>query len=183
MKHPFIRRLSVTAAAVVTLVLAGCSSDEGSDTENTAEGTATSVMTTTSASETSTMESEPAGMLVGAGCADYAEANPEGPGSVEAMAMEPVATAASNNPALSTLVKAVGEAGLGDTLSLRPDPSAMIGSGRRPLFSGSQNARNTSAAVQWATRRPSTVLSLAVNFGGDASASETLASSSAVTSQ
>ena len=27
MKHPFIRRLSVTAAAVVTLVLAGCSGD------------------------------------------------------------------------------------------------------------------------------------------------------------
>ena len=77
------RVASIAAAAAVSgLVLAGCSSDEGSDTENTAEGTATSVMTTTSASETSTMESEPAGMLVGAGCADYAEANPEGPGSV-----------------------------------------------------------------------------------------------------
>jgi hypothetical protein len=34
-----------------------------------------------------------------------------------------------------------------------------------------------------ATRRPSTVLSFAVNFGGEASGSETLASSSAVTSQ
>ena len=117
------RVASIAAAAAVSgLVLAGCSSDEGSDTENTAEGTATSVMTTTSASETSTMESEPAGMLVGAGCADYAEANPEGPGSVEAMAMEPVATAASNNPLLTTLTAAVSggvnpEVDLVDTLN------------------------------------------------------------------
>ncbi|WP_061914499.1 fasciclin domain-containing protein [Dietzia papillomatosis] len=117
------RVASIAAAAAVSgLVLAGCSSDEGSDTENTAEGTATSVMTTTSASETSTMESKPAGMLVGAGCADYAEANPEGPGSVEAMAMEPVATAASNNPLLTTLTSAVSggvnpEVDLVDTLN------------------------------------------------------------------
>ena len=42
------RVASIAAAAAVSgLVLAGCSSDEGSDTENTAEGTATSVMTTT----------------------------------------------------------------------------------------------------------------------------------------
>ena len=117
------RVASIAAAAAVSgLVLAGCSSDEGSDTENTAAGTATSVMTTTSASETSTMESEPAGMLVGAGCADYAEATPEGPGSVEGMAMEPVATAASNNPLLTTLTSAVSggvnpEVDLVDTLN------------------------------------------------------------------
>ncbi|MCT1710555.1 fasciclin domain-containing protein [Dietzia cinnamea] len=117
------RVASIAAAAAVSgLVLAGCSSDEGSDTENTAEGTATSVMATTSASETSAMESEPAGMLVGAGCADYAEANPEGPGSVEGMAMEPVATAASNNPMLTTLTSAVSggvnpEVDLVDTLN------------------------------------------------------------------
>lgn len=117
------RVASIAAAAAVSgLVLAGCSTDEGSDTENTAEGTATSVMTTTSASETSTMESEPAGMLVGAGCADYAEANPEGPGSVDGMAMEPVATAASNNPLLTTLTSAVSggvnpEVDLVDTLN------------------------------------------------------------------
>ena len=117
------RVASIAAAAAVSgLVLAGCSSDEGSDTENTAEGTATSVMATTSSSETSAMESEPAGMLVGAGCSDYAEANPEGPGSVEGMAMEPVATAASNNPMLTTLTSAVSggvnpEVDLVDTLN------------------------------------------------------------------
>ena len=32
----------------------------------------------------------------------------------------------------------------------------MIGSGRVPLLYGSQNARNTNAAVQWATLRSAT---------------------------
>ncbi|MGB6058430.1 MAG: fasciclin domain-containing protein [Microthrixaceae bacterium] len=41
----------------------------------------------------------------------------EGAGSFEGMAAEPVATAASANPLLSTLVSAVGEAGLVDTLN------------------------------------------------------------------
>lgn len=45
--------------------------------------------------------------LVGSGCAAYAEAVPSGAGSVEGMAMDPVATAASNNPLLTTLVSAV----------------------------------------------------------------------------
>lgn len=41
----------------------------------------------------------------------------EGEGSAEGMTDDPVATAASNNPALSTLVAAVQEAGLVDTLN------------------------------------------------------------------
>ena len=40
-----------------------------------------------------------------------------GKGSFDGMASDPVATAASNNPVLSTLVTAVGKAGLGDTLN------------------------------------------------------------------
>ena len=39
--------------------------------------------------------------------ADYAEAVPDGEGSVEGMAQDPVAVAASNNPLLKTLVAAV----------------------------------------------------------------------------
>ena len=116
------RIASVAAAAAVGgLVLAGCSTDDGS---SDAEGTS-SAMTTSSAmassSETSAMEAEPAS-LVGPGCADYAEANPDGPGSVEGMAMEPVATAASNNPMLTMLTQAVSggvnpEVDLVDTLN------------------------------------------------------------------
>ncbi len=45
----------------------------------------------------------------------------DGAGSFEGMAKDPVATAASNNPALSTLVTAVGAAGLGDTLNSAED--------------------------------------------------------------
>ncbi|MGO1183507.1 MAG: fasciclin domain-containing protein [Micrococcaceae bacterium] len=45
--------------------------------------------------------------LVGAGCSAYAEQVPDGDGSVEGMAQDPVAVAASNNPMLTTLTAAV----------------------------------------------------------------------------
>ena len=45
----------------------------------------------------------------------------EGPGSFNGMAADPVATAASNNPVLSTLVTAVKKAGLVDTLNSAQD--------------------------------------------------------------
>lgn len=45
--------------------------------------------------------------LVGPGCAAYAEAVPDGGGSIVGMAQDPVAVAASNNPLLTTLVAAV----------------------------------------------------------------------------
>src|SRR3954470_20250772 len=45
--------------------------------------------------------------LVGPACTAYAEKVPTGPGSVAGMAMDPVAVAASNNPMLTTLTKAV----------------------------------------------------------------------------
>jgi uncharacterized surface protein with fasciclin (FAS1) repeats len=44
-----------------------------------------------------------------------------GAGSFDGMAQDPVATAASNNPALSTLVAAVKKAGLVDTLNNAQD--------------------------------------------------------------
>src|SRR6185295_15658768 len=45
--------------------------------------------------------------LVGPGCSGYAAQVPTGPGSVTGMAQDPVAVAASNNPLLTTLTKAV----------------------------------------------------------------------------
>lgn len=53
------------------------------------------------------MMMDPAANLVGPGCADYAEAVPDGDGSIEGMSADPVAVAASNNPLLTTLVAAV----------------------------------------------------------------------------
>ncbi len=60
--------------------------------------------------------------MVGSGCAAYAEQVPTGPGSVQGMAMDPVAVAASNNPMLTTLTKAISgqlnpEVNLVDTLN------------------------------------------------------------------
>ena len=60
--------------------------------------------------------------LVGPSCTAYAEKVPTGPGSVAGMAQDPVAVAASNNPLLTTLTKAVSgqlnpEVNLVDTLN------------------------------------------------------------------
>src|SRR5271163_3895931 len=49
----------------------------------------------------------PASDLIGTGCADYAAMHPNGPASVAGMSQDPVATAASNNPLLSTLTAAL----------------------------------------------------------------------------
>lgn len=67
-------------------------------------------------------EMDPAANLVGSSCEAYAEEVPEGEGSVEGMAQDPVATAASNNPMLTTLTSAVSgelnpEVDLVDTLN------------------------------------------------------------------
>ena len=68
-----------------------------------------SAMTMTDSAQTDGSDgmAEPAANLVGPGCATYAEQNPSGPGSVAGMAKDPVATAASHNPMLTTLTKAV----------------------------------------------------------------------------
>jgi len=50
---------------------------------------------------------DPAADLVGPGCEAYAEAVPDGAGSIQGMSQDPVAVAASNNPMLTTLVAAV----------------------------------------------------------------------------
>ncbi|WP_204079301.1 fasciclin domain-containing protein [Mycobacterium riyadhense] len=54
-----------------------------------------------------TAAASPATNLVGPGCQAYAQQVPTGPGSVEGMAADPVAVAASNNPMLTTLTSAV----------------------------------------------------------------------------
>ncbi|MFI7000614.1 fasciclin domain-containing protein [Nocardia sp. NPDC050175] len=93
-----VMRRSVVAAMMLSAVVgaSACSSDKSSDT---AGPSSTAAMTTTS-----TMAS---GELVGSGCKAYAQQVPTGAGSVSGMAQDPVATAASNNPLLTTLVAAV----------------------------------------------------------------------------
>ncbi|WP_309103572.1 fasciclin domain-containing protein [Microbacterium sp.] len=97
-KKKITAALSLGFASV--LVLSGCAM--GTDAaEEPAEPTAPET------SEAAPETMDPAGTLVGPGCAAYAEAVPDGAGSVEGMSKDPVAVAASNNPLLTTLVAAV----------------------------------------------------------------------------
>ena len=96
-------RLAV--AAVVSAVALGAAACGSSD-DNTASS-APSSSSPMSSSSTTAGSGDMASGLVGPGCADYAKAVPSGAGSVEGMAQDPVATAASNNPLLTTLTKAV----------------------------------------------------------------------------
>lgn len=104
--------LAVTAAAVLPMALTACSgSGDGKDKA--------SDKSSSSASKPSKDSSADKGMdnmakPFGPACATVPKG---GKGSFDGMAKDPVATAASNNPALSTLVTAVKKAGLVDTLN------------------------------------------------------------------
>jgi uncharacterized surface protein with fasciclin (FAS1) repeats len=101
LRFPAPRRAAVVGVLGLAL-FAGACSNQGGATENQSQ--AAPAATTPMAS------SEP----FGAACSTVPTS---GPGSLAGMAKDPVATAASNNPALSTLVTAVQKAGLVDTLN------------------------------------------------------------------
>ena len=114
------RALSLVAAAGLAVTLAACGSSAtpaASSASSAASSAASSMMPSSSmAAPSSSMASSSGSMssgaamgasLVGPGCADYAKQVPTGAGSVDGMAQDPVATAASNNPLLTTLVAAV----------------------------------------------------------------------------
>ncbi|MCT4351854.1 fasciclin domain-containing protein [Streptomyces sp. Je 1-79] len=107
-----IRRtaIAVTAAAMLPFSLAACS-DSGSDT---AAAPTEAAGDAGKSSATPTDDAATADQPFGPACAGVPK---EGAGSFDGMAKDPVATAASNNPALSTLVAAVKQAGLVDTLN------------------------------------------------------------------
>ncbi|GAA2947369.1 cell surface glycolipoprotein Mpt83 [Microbacterium luteolum] len=100
----FSTKKKVTAALTLTLagafLLSACST-------GTAPAEESSEPMTSESAEPTTEAMDPAANLVGAGCSAYAEAVPDGAGSVEGMSKDPVAVAASNNPLLKTLVAAV----------------------------------------------------------------------------
>ncbi|KZX20998.1 fasciclin domain-containing protein [Rathayibacter tanaceti] len=103
------KRSALAAFALLgtaALGLTACSSGSGSTTESSDPASEMSTpMATSSSTPMATMD--PAANLVGPGCAAYAEQVPDGAGSVEGMSLDPVATAASNNPLLKTLTAAV----------------------------------------------------------------------------
>ncbi|MFV0126667.1 fasciclin domain-containing protein [Streptomyces sp. HMX112] len=108
-----IRRaaVAVTAAAALPLALAACSQDSSDSASGSSSSTAASTPKESApAADGTAMTDKP----FGPGCASVPK---DGAGSFDGMAQDPVATAASNNPALSTLVTAVKKAGLVDTLN------------------------------------------------------------------
>lgn len=115
----------VPFALVLPLALSACgSSDDSAGGSSTAPQPSSSSAMSSSAPASSTSSSSEA-MSSSAGAMDAAKpfgpgcaAVPkDGKGSFSGMSADPVATAASNNPALSTLVTAVKKAGLVDTLN------------------------------------------------------------------
>ncbi|WP_213008704.1 fasciclin domain-containing protein [Paractinoplanes toevensis] len=103
---------AVAAALAFSVSLAAC----GSDDDSSSDGAAAAPTMTTAAP--SMAASTPADSMVnfGTGCAAV-PTDPSDKGSFQAMAQVPVATAASGNPLLSTLVTAVKQAGLVDSLN------------------------------------------------------------------
>ena len=110
------RTMGIAALALTaSMSLAACGSE--SDNDTAAEPTTSETPMESESPSEEPMESEEPAMAdgpFGPGCAGVPT---EGEGSVEGMADDPVATAASNNPLLKTLVAAVTEAGLVDTLN------------------------------------------------------------------
>jgi uncharacterized surface protein with fasciclin (FAS1) repeats len=103
-----VQRRKMAAAglsAVAILGVAACSKDSTADASSSSAATPSSSMAMTSPAPIA--KADPAADLVGTGCAGYAAQVPSGAGSVSGMAMDPVATAASNNPVLTTLTAAV----------------------------------------------------------------------------
>lgn len=117
---PKFRRtaIALAAAAVLPFSLAACSSDDGKDGAAGPAASADASSGSTGRTPAGSSDATTAGAPFGPACAGVPQ---QGAGSFEGMAQDPVATAASNNPALSTLVAAVKKAGLVDTLNNAKD--------------------------------------------------------------
>ncbi|MGV9788497.1 fasciclin domain-containing protein [Streptomyces sp. NPDC003435] len=101
----------LAAAAVLPLALTACSGSDSDKSESKASASASAGKGMGDSSDSSASKMD---QPFGAACSSVPK---DGAGSFDGMAKDPVATAASNNPALSTLVTAVKKAGLVDTLN------------------------------------------------------------------
>lgn len=108
------RGIVAAVALALPLSLAAC----GSSDRKAADAPAASASQAAPEASTAPSMSDASAAVFGSGCAAVPK---DGKGSFNGMATDPVATAASNNPLLTTLVTAVGAAGLGDTLNTTPD--------------------------------------------------------------
>jgi uncharacterized surface protein with fasciclin (FAS1) repeats len=110
MKPRFTRTRGLTAAALIAgaALLTACSAGDTSSRGGSGAGSSPA-----GSASPSTAPAE-AALPFGPGCPRLPAS---GPGSAADLSAKPVATAAAQTPALSTLVTAVGAAGLADTLN------------------------------------------------------------------
>ena len=122
MKSMKTRTGLVALAIALPLSLAACSSSSDAAPSGGSTPAASTPADTMSSTPSDTMSSsasmDAASAVFGPGCQAVPK---DGKGSFNGMATDPVATAASNNPLLSTLVTAVKQAGLVDTLNSAPE--------------------------------------------------------------
>ncbi|WP_341229375.1 fasciclin domain-containing protein [Nocardioides salarius] len=113
MKNTTFKRTGALAATALTLSLglAACG-DDADETSTASEDTSSE--TSEEPTEEETAEASAGDQTFGDACSAVPQ---DGAGSFDGMVQDPVATAASNNPLLGTLVTAVGEADLVDTLN------------------------------------------------------------------
>ncbi len=97
----------VAVLGSLSLGLAACGGGDDEATTAPSEDMTSSDSMTSDDSMTETETEMAMAGPVGPGCAGYVEAVPDGAGSVDGMAQDPVATAASNNPLLTTLTATV----------------------------------------------------------------------------
>ncbi|MFB7931534.1 MULTISPECIES: fasciclin domain-containing protein [Streptomyces] len=111
-----IRRVAVTvaAAAFLPLALTACSGSGGDSGDSAKADSSAKASAPASAAGMDGSGAASSDEPFGPACSSVPA---DGAGSFDGMAKDPVATAASNNPALSTLVTAVKKAGLVDTLN------------------------------------------------------------------
>lgn len=111
--NQFRRAAGITSVALALSVsLAACGNEDDTASSSDSSSSSSDSMESTSPSAEGAQA-----QTFGDACSAVPTS---GPGSFDGMVKDPVATAASNNPILSTLVTAVGAAGLGDTLNGAP---------------------------------------------------------------
>ena len=111
-------RTGAFAGLLMAVAFVGACSNAGATTAPSATTAPTTAPTTAASPMASAAPSASAAMTDGTTFGAACSAVPtSGAGSFQGMATAPVATAASNNPVLSTLVTAVTAAKLGDTLN------------------------------------------------------------------
>jgi uncharacterized surface protein with fasciclin (FAS1) repeats len=114
------RGILLASASTLAVTLSACSSDSGSSESSPSSDTSSPAASSSAEESTTTTSAAPVAgdEPFGAGCTAVPA---DGEGSFTGMTDDPVATAASNNPVLSTLVQAVGQANLVDALNSAQD--------------------------------------------------------------